>query len=239
MNTKIRCLLLDDELPGLTYLRMMCEQFPEVEVVKAFNDPLRFLEESRTIAFDLCIIDIEMPGMNGLEVAQLLRNKPVIFTTAYKEYAAEAFDLEAIDYVRKPIQKDRLEKALQKAAIRIRGQQTEKTFVQLNTNKGKALLFFDQLLHITTAAHDKRDKLATLSSGETLLLKNISFDQLRTLLPSEGFCRISKKDLIALSTVRFFSHDQVVTSIPAADKSELVLTLSETYREEFHQKLGR
>ena len=97
MNTKIKCLLLDDELPGLTYLKMICEQVPGVEVVRAFNDPLKFIAESEQLDFDLCILDIEMPQMSGLEVARLLAGKPVIFTTAYKEYAAEAFDLNAID----------------------------------------------------------------------------------------------------------------------------------------------
>ena len=105
MNTKLRCLLLDDELPGLTYLKMLCEQLPELEVVKAFNSPDIFLKEVPNLDFDLCILDIEMPAMNGLHVANLLQGKPVIFVTAYKEFAAEAFDLDAIDYVRKPVKK--------------------------------------------------------------------------------------------------------------------------------------
>ncbi|MBC7485311.1 MAG: DNA-binding response regulator, partial [Cytophagaceae bacterium] len=58
MNTKLRCLLLDDELPGLTYLRMMCEQIDYVEVVKAFNDPLKLVEEAGQLDFDICILDI-------------------------------------------------------------------------------------------------------------------------------------------------------------------------------------
>jgi len=97
---------LDDELPGLTYLKMLCEQLPELEVVKAFNNPKLFLAEVPNVDFDLCILDIEMPEMNGLQVANLLNGKPVIFTTAYKEYASEAFDINAIDYVSKPIKKN-------------------------------------------------------------------------------------------------------------------------------------
>ena len=66
MNTKLKCLLLDDELPGLTYLKMLCEQIPELEVVKAFDNPETFLKESEFLQFDLCIMDIEMPGMNAI-----------------------------------------------------------------------------------------------------------------------------------------------------------------------------
>ena len=134
MNTKLKCLLLDDELPGLTYLRMLCEQIPELEVVKAFNDPLKLLRASADLEFDLCITDIEMPGLSGLELAQLLKGKQVIFITAYKEFAAEAFDLDAVDYIRKPIQKERLEKAIFKAARLIEKEKIEK---QRETKKEK------------------------------------------------------------------------------------------------------
>ena len=90
MDKKLKCLLLDDELPGLAYLKMLCEQIPKLEVVKAFNNPQLFLEELSSLEFDLCILEVEMPGMNGLQVANLLKGKPVIFATAYKDYAAEA-----------------------------------------------------------------------------------------------------------------------------------------------------
>lgn len=236
MNTRLRCLLLDDELPGLTYLRMLCEQIPEVEVVRAFNDPVKFVEESKKIDFDFCILDIEMPGLSGLEVAQLLKNKPVIFTSAYKEYAAEAFDIDAIDYVRKPIEKGRLEKAIQKVIAHINEPKSEKQFVQLNTNKGKALLMFNQLIQVTNSPSDKRDKLALLETGEELVLKNISFEQLLSLLPSKEFCRINKKDVVALKAVKFYSHNEVRISLSG---KEIGLLLSDNFKGEFLQKTNK
>ena len=77
---------------------MLCEQIPQLEVVKAFNRPDLFIEESSKLDFDLCILDIEMPQTNGIQIAELLKHKLIIFTTAHKEYAAEAFDLNAVDY---------------------------------------------------------------------------------------------------------------------------------------------
>lgn len=216
---------------------MLCEQIQEVEIVKAYNDPLLLLKDVPNLEFDLCILDIEMPGMNGLEVAKLLNGKPVIFTTAYKEYAAESYDLEAIDYIRKPIQKERLKKAIQKACEVLLKPEEEKQFAQFNTNKGKTLLFFKDVLLITIAETDKRDKLVYLENGEELILKNTSFDQLLSQLPSTHFCRVSKKEVVALKAVKFFIHNEITTHISDSEGTPLKINLSENYRKDFMSRI--
>lgn len=237
MNTKLRCLILDDELPGLTYLKMLCEQISEVEVVKAFNNPTLFLKEAQSLDFDACILDIEMGDINGLQVANILKDKIIIFVTAYKEYAAEAFDLNAVDYVRKPIQRDRLQLAIDKAIDRLRKTEPKKDFVQLNSEKGKVLLFFDQLNYITTSETDSRDKVAHLSDGKTLLLKNISFEKLLNFIPNNLFCRINKKEVIALKIIQYFSHEEITSTIIQAGTA-VHFFLTDTYREEFMKKVN-
>lgn len=232
MSTKLKCLLLDDELPGLTYLKMLCEQITDIEVVKAFNDPVLLLNEQSFLDYDFCIMDIEMPSMNGLQVANLLNGKPVIFTTAYKEYAVEAFDLNAIDYVQKPIKKERLQQAIDKAKQRI-STKDEKNYIQLNTDKGKTLLFFDTIAYIKTAATDSRDKIAILMNGVELVLKNISFEKLLELLPSQEFIRINKRELIALKIVHVFSFDEITSNLNSKDGNPIRFQLSEVYRPEF------
>ncbi len=240
MNTKLKCLLLDDELTGLAYLKMLCEQLPELEVVKAFNNPEVFLKEIPETEFDICILDIEMPGINGLQIANLLNGKPVIFVTAYKEYAAEAFDLDAVDYVRKPVVKERLQKAVQKAVEKLSGKEpaTKKNFVQLNTDKGKAILFFDQITYIRTAETDSRDKIVRLFNGEEFTLKNISFDKIKSILPVNNFCRVNKKEIISLNVVQYFSFDEITTNIQVEQGKILKLPLSEVYRNEFLKKVN-
>jgi len=232
-------LLLDDELPGLTYLKMLCEQFPELEVVKAFNNPANFVKELPELEFDLCIMDIEMPEMSGLQVTNLLQGKPVIFTTAYKEYAADAFDLDAIDYLVKPVRRERLQQAIRKVADRVekKSRAASRNFVQFNTDKGKALIFFDQLAYIRTSETDSRDKIARLADGEEIVLKNISFDKLTGLLPKADFCRINKREMIALKTVQVFSFDEITTLLRDAGGKPLKLVLGESYRSEFLQKV--
>lgn len=238
MSTKLKCLLLDDELPGLAYLKMLCEQIPNVEIVKAFNDPEKFIDSLNTLEYDLCILDIEMPKLNGIEVAQRIKDKPVIFTTAYKDYAAEAFDVNAIDYIRKPIQKERLEKAIAKATIVVSSMPAQKQYAQFNTDKGKTLLMFDEILYITSSDTDKRDKIVYLTTEQRLTLKNISYEQLLSILPSDRFCRLNKKDVIAMNVVRTYTHDEVTTAILTKEKEALKFPLNDTFRTEFKSRLA-
>lgn len=237
MNTKIKCLLLDDELPGLTYLKMLCEQIPELEVIKAFNDPQKLLDEVPKLDFDLCISDIEMPGIDGLTLANLLQNKLVIFTTAYKNYAAEAFDINAVDYITKPVTKERLEKAVTKALERFQKLDVSKKFIHLNTDKGKALLYFDQIQYIKTASVDSRDKEVYLADGSILILKNINFESLLNQLPKADFCRVNKKEIIALSAVQFFNHNEITLTLQEGKGKPTVLVLSDTYKNDFLAKV--
>jgi len=235
LNTKLKCLLLDDELPSLTYLKMLCEQIPELEVIRVFNNATLFLKEIPGLEFDLCILDIEMPDIDGLQIAKLLKEKAVIFTTGYNEYAAEAFDLDAIDYVRKPIKIERLQLAIQKAVLRTDKGSALKNHIQLNTDKGKALIIPDQISYISTSETDSRDKVVQMQNFTTILLKNISFARLLEILPLGQFCQINKKELIAISAVHFFSHDTITTNIIQTNGKPVVLLLSETYRKYFIQ----
>ncbi len=237
MNTKLKCLLLDDELKGLSYLKMLCEQIPGLEVIKAFNDPGIFLKEVPALEFDLCILDIEMPGINGLQVANLLNHKPVIFVTAFKDYAAEAFDLNAIDYVRKPIMKERLQQAVGKARTHLSKKRFASQFIHLNTSQGKTMIFIDQLVYIKASSIDSRDKQAVLSDGSDITLKNISFEKLQEMLPEDDFARINKKEMLALKAVQLFSSDEITTNIATPNGDRLKLGLSEVYRKDFLQKV--
>lgn len=239
MITKLRCLLLDDELPSLQYLKLLCQQIPDLEVVKSFNSPQDLLAEFPTLDFDLLISDIDMPGLNGLELAEQLRGKPIIFITAYAEYAADAFDLQAVDYIRKPLKIERLKQAIQKL-LSIRGRKPieEKNFVQLNTDQGKYLLYFDQIAYIQTSSLDSRDKIVRLVDQKEVTLKNISFDKLLEILPEMQFCRINKKEIISMNIISSFSHDEIKTNFSIRSDAPLTFNLSEIYKTAFIQKVS-
>ncbi len=235
----IKCLILDDELLAISYLKLLCEQIEEVEVIKVFNDPKIFLNEIGDIDCDVCILDIEMPGMSGLQVAEMISDsKKIIFTTAYKEYAAEAFDLNVVDYVRKPIKKERLVQAFEKAKQIVQNSQ-RKDFIEWNTNIGKTVIFTDQIAHIKTSEIDSRDKDLILKDGSNLVLKNLNFKNLLEMLPDKDFIQVNKKEIIAVSSIKVFSANEIITTIPAEPDSFLKLQVGETYRKRLSELFGK
>ena len=216
---------------------MLCEQIHEIEIVKTFNNPEKLLAEIPDLDFDLLISDIEMPGIDGLHLAEMIQNKLVIFCTAYKEYAAEAFNIDAVDYITKPVKLERLQKAISKAFERFHKPETAKKFVQLNTDKGKTLLYFNQIQYIKTAISDSRDKTVLLSDGSFLNLKNVKFDTLLQELPEVDFCRINKKEIVAVKAIKFFNHNEIVLHHLEENHKNTTLILSETYRSDFLKKV--
>lgn len=216
---------------------MLCEQIPEVEIVKTFNNPEKLLAEIPNLDFDLLISDIEMPGIDGLHLAEMLSTKLVIFCTAYKEYAAEAFNIDAVDYITKPVKLERLQKAISKAFERFDKSDGAKKFIQLNTDKGKTLLYFSQICYVKTAVSDSRDKTVLLIDGSFLNLKNVKFDTLLKELPEADFCRINKKEIVAVKAIKFFNHNEIVLHHIDENNKNTTLILSETYRADFVKKV--
>jgi two-component system LytT family response regulator len=112
----MRALIVDDELPARERLRRLLAEIEAVEVVGEADDGPSAVELIEALSPDLVLLDIQMPGLNGFEVIEALENPPpVIFVTAYDEYAIRAFDVSALDYLLKPFSRERLAKAVHRA----------------------------------------------------------------------------------------------------------------------------
>lgn len=124
----MKVILVDDEQYSLRVLEKMLSGEEGVEIVASYTDPKKALEELDETDPQLAFLDIEMPGMNGLELGeQLINRKPelaIIFVTAYSEYALDAFEVSAIDYLLKPVNGKRLKSALQRLETRLLREQT-------------------------------------------------------------------------------------------------------------------
>ncbi|OXG07038.1 LytTR family two component transcriptional regulator [Flavobacterium araucananum] len=109
---KIKCLLVDDEPLAISLLQNHISKLDYLEVVATCPNALKAAEVLRTAAVDLMFLDIKMPQITGIDFLKTLRNPPaVIFTTAYREYALESYELDIVDYLLKPITFDRFFKA--------------------------------------------------------------------------------------------------------------------------------
>jgi Response regulator containing CheY-like receiver and SARP domains len=112
----IRVLLVDDEEDALNLMEILLGKIGDVEVAGKFSNPIKALEALDTTAVDAVFLDNQMPGMTGMEAARVIRGKsprmPIVFTTAYAEYAVEAFEVRSIDYLLKPITMSRLQQTV-------------------------------------------------------------------------------------------------------------------------------
>ncbi|MES1216772.1 MAG: LytTR family DNA-binding domain-containing protein [Bacteroidota bacterium] len=112
----IKCIAIDDEPLALLLIKQYLQQFPQLELVNTFDDAISGGEFLRQAKVDLLFIDINMPDITGLDLVRALQEKPmIIFTTAHKKFAHEGFELDAIDYLLKPVSFERFSKAVKKA----------------------------------------------------------------------------------------------------------------------------
>lgn len=120
--------MLDDERPSLNILNKLVGERNDVQVVGAYTDPSEMLRDARELGPDIVFLDIEMPGMNGLEIASrildLLEDVEIVFITAYHQYALEAFRVHALDYLLKPVESELLYRTIDRVMKRRKGSAT-------------------------------------------------------------------------------------------------------------------
>ena len=141
----MRALIIDDERLARNELNRLLEKFPEIEVVGEASNGEEAIEKIEELNPDLVFLDIQMPGMTGFEVLEHLHVVPnVIFVTAYDEYALKAFEVNALDYVLKPVELTRLEKAIEKVFVEAKPKNSEEKLSlesQIFIKDGDCLLY--------------------------------------------------------------------------------------------------
>ncbi|MFQ3264998.1 MAG: two-component system LytT family response regulator [Colwellia sp.] len=119
--TKLRTIIVDDEPLALNLLRAKLNKIPEIEIVAECKNGREAIQSTMDLAPDLMFLDIQMPGIDGFGVIKKLQSDivpMVVFTTAFEQYALDAFDVHAVDYILKPIDEDRIQRAIQRAIVR-------------------------------------------------------------------------------------------------------------------------
>ena len=144
METKIKAIIVDDEPLALEGLRLRLEKIPEIDIIAEASDGDQAIQLCLELCPDVLFIDLRMPGLNGIEVVQTLQSDilpMIVFVSAYEEYALEAFELNAIDYLLKPANLSRLQKTVERLLQRRSPQNT-------NVEKFKLLMKFQLTVHL-------------------------------------------------------------------------------------------
>ncbi len=208
----ITTLIVDDEKPARTHLRRLLSTHTDVDVIGEAAHGLEALERASTLRPDVMFLDIEMPGLNGFQVISELRRPPItVFITAFDKYAIQAFDANALDYVLKPVQPDRLGQALTKIRSMLRGSyeayrsDLHKTASSLATptklagRRGNRLILLSpkEVLYVAIDT-----QLTFFHTSTERFLTDRTITELEQVLSPVGFLRISRSTLINLQYAR-------------------------------------
>ena len=226
----INCIAVDDEPLALKLLQDNISKVPFLKLVAACNDAFEAMKILNENKIDLVFIDIQMPGLTGLQFIGSLENKPlVIFITAYKQYALESYDLSVVDYLVKPVPLDRFIKACNRAQelneLKAMKQQhivqPSKEYFFLNVDYSQVKVMFDDIIWI----EGLRDYIKlNLKSTKKPLIVRTSLKAIETELLPNKFIRIHKSYLIAIAEITAVRKNSVFIK-------EMELPVGETFRE--------
>jgi two-component system, LytTR family, response regulator len=200
----INCIAVDDEPLALDIIKDYISQVPFLKLMKTFKDGISVIEYLASNKVDLIFLDIEMGGISGTQLLKTLQKKPkVIMTTAYRNYAVDAFDLDVTDYLLKPFSFERFLKAVDKVYTLQNEKHrpsesgiSEKEYFFVKSNYKMVKVNYDDMLYIEGLSeyiviHTRTAKIITLQS----------FKNIEQTLPESGFVRIHKSYLVSLSKI--------------------------------------
>lgn len=207
MSARLRALIVDDERLARVELKRLLAAHPEVEVVGEADDAQQALHLLQALTPDIAFLDIQMPGMSGLQLAEEIEDRcQLVFCTAYDSFAIDAFGLNALDYLVKPVAPERLAKTL----ARVRPAQQAGAPVYLPHDHGLLLKFGDNArivrLHDINRFESIGNHAAVYSAhGKSFLLS--SLNRIEQRLDPAHFFRVSRSDILRLDAIARFEID--------------------------------
>ncbi|MBI5231680.1 MAG: response regulator transcription factor [Coriobacteriales bacterium] len=196
----LKALVVDDEAPARSELRFLLEEAGGVEVVGEASNAVEALQLIKAIPYDVIFLDVQMPGLSGMQLAEVLAGlqKPpaIIFVTAHSEHAVKAFEVQAVDYLMKPVELDRLKQAVDRLAP---AGSPEARLERIPVEKAgkKLLVSVDEILYIMA-----KDDYSYLHTEADRYLSTISLANLEQKLEPSGFFRVHRRYLVNLKRVK-------------------------------------
>ncbi|MCF8715291.1 response regulator transcription factor [Joostella atrarenae] len=240
----MRCIIIDDEPLAIDLIKEYCGKLDFIDVVGVFTNALDAIVTIKERNVDLIFSDIEMPQINGIDFINSLDNKPLfIFTTAYSQYAVEGFELNAVDYLVKPIPYHRFIKAVSRAKEIIANknstmttnvfsstgdQKLENDYIFIKADYENVKVDLEDIKYI----QGLKDYLKVHINGTNKpILTLMSFKELLSKLPEKDFVRIHRSFVINVPFVKTIQKNKVVID-------DIRIPIGDSYKEEFYNRLG-
>ena len=240
MSEKVKCLIVDDEPLAIQLIQAHIERLPQLEIVAACQNALDAFDLLKKEKIDLIFLDIQMPVLTGIEFVKSLQHPPsIIFTTAYREYAVESYELEVVDYLLKPITFTRFFKAINKYLNQnqprpttnpapqtiVSTEASEDAFLYVNANKKRIKVSFEEVEYIESLKDYIR---IHQTSGSITTKEKISEFELK--LPAY-FLRIHRSFIVNTKKITAYTaHDVEI--------QEKEIPIGGSYKKEVFERLG-
>jgi DNA-binding LytR/AlgR family response regulator len=212
---KIQCLIIDDEPPARDVLKKHIAAVEALELMGECSNAVEALSFLQTHPVDLLFLDIELPHILGTKFLRTLKMPPkVIFTTAYRKYALEGFDLNAVDYLLKPIPFERFLQAINKVMqtnITVKNNpnpfsvaEQSRPFLYFRTDRKMVKVFMEDILFIESL----KDYIRIFTQHKSIVTKQ-AISSLEEMLPRDDFIRIHRSYIIAINKIESYNTDSI------------------------------
>ncbi len=235
---KINCVAIDDEPLALDIISDYCSKISYLNLLNTFTSPVASIDYLKSNQVELLFLDIQMEQLTGIQLLNVINSKPlVIFTTAYDSFALMGYELDAVDYLLKPISFERFLKATSKAYEKLQTDKSgaEKTIIISENSKHDYFFIktdakmqkvnFSDVLYI----EGQSDYLKVVTEKERFMTL-MSFKRLEDILPNEHFVRVHKSYVVALSKIEFVERNRIKIK-------DQYIPISESYRTQFFKAI--
>jgi len=234
----VNCIIIDDENSAIEILRGMLMRLPFLNLVKSFTNPFEGLDFIQKNTVDLVFQDVEMPMVNGIELMKSISIRPQIILTAIKnEYAIAGYDLDATDFLLKPLTFDRLLKAVNKASqihrfaeflsgsLSNHEKNTNLDFILVKSGYNTIRINLDDILY----CEGLKDYIKIHVAGKTIVTQN-SLKKFEEILPENRFIRIHKSFIIPLAKIDAIQNNRILIG-------KSLIPIGDTYKTNFNHRI--
>jgi len=235
MSKFISCIIVDDEAVARDIITSHLSKIESIEVIAQCKNAIEAFNFISNNKVDLIFSDINMPEISGIAFAKSInKDIKVIFTTAYRDYAVEGFDLQAVDYLLKPIAFERLLKSVNRyfevtsTSNAIKTEPTESNdFIFVRSDRKMLKVDFDAIIYIESYSDYIKIHLSTstsLSASKTIVTRE-TITAIEAKLPKAQFLRIHRSYIVAISQIKSFTNEHITVN-------RLALSISRSYKKE-------